>query len=143
MTDRLLTADITTWRVLVVDDEPDNLELVSDFLTFSGATVYRAVDGLQALAVYESLHPNLVLMDLSMPEMDGWEAHRKLRTLPGGDTVPVVALTALAMPTDAQRVQQEGFDAYITKPFKIMGLRNTLVACVQRHLAAQNSSSVL
>lgn len=138
MTKPLIAEDMTTWRVLVVDDEPDNLELVSDFLMFSGATVYRAVDGLQALAVFESLHPNLVLMDLSMPEMDGWEAHRRVRKLPGGDTVPVVALTALAMPTDAQRVQDEGFDAYITKPFKIAGLRNALVSCVQRYLAAQN-----
>jgi two-component system, cell cycle response regulator DivK len=130
-----LSEDFSTWRVLVVDDEPDNLELVGDFLSFSGATVLRADNGQQALELFQAEQPNIVLLDLAMPDMDGWEVHRRLRAQLDGHPVPVVALTALAMPGDAKRVQDEGFDAYITKPFRISGLRNALIACVQRHLA--------
>lgn len=133
-----LTEDMTTWRVLVVDDEPDNLELVGDFLQFSGATVYRASTGPEAITLFSEYQPNMVLLDLAMPDMTGWEVHRQLRAMPEGQKVPIVALTALAMCADAQRVKDEGFDAYVTKPFRIAGLRRALTVCVQQHIAGEH-----
>ncbi len=126
-----ITKDTTTWRVLVVDDEPDNLKLVADLLEFIGATVAQASSSQQTLDLAASFKPNLILLDLAMPGVDGWETHRRLRARPELDSVPIIALTALAMQADADRVRAEGFDAYITKPFRVKSLIDQLLACVQ------------
>jgi len=126
-----LTADTSTWNVLVVDDEPDNLNLVADLLEFSGAKVLRAENGRQALTLFEHHQPNIVLLDLAMPDLDGWAVQQQLRARSDAACVPIIALTALAMPGDAERVRTAGFDGYITKPFRVKTLLDTLNACVK------------
>jgi two-component system cell cycle response regulator DivK len=127
-----LTTDITTWRVLIVDDEPDNLNLASDFLELSGAQTIKAVDGQAGLDLVDSFRPNLILLDLDMPIMDGWEMHHQLRLRPDLKTVPIIALTALAMPTDSDRVYAAGFDGYITKPFRVKYLLESINTCIEK-----------
>jgi len=117
-----ISAELATWRVLVVDDEPDNLRLVADVLEFSGATVIQVSDARRGLAVVDEFHPTLILLDLSMPDMDGWELHRLLRSRPDTHDLPIIALTALAMPGDAERVKAAGFTGYISKPFRVRAL---------------------
>jgi len=128
--------DITTWRVLIVDDEPDNLLLASELLEFSGATVARTRTGRDLLDMIDDFRPNLILLDLAMPGMDGWEVHQRLRERPDLNDVPVVALTALAMPEDADRVKAAGFNGYVTKPFRISSLLDNLIQCVKTFVPA-------
>jgi two-component system cell cycle response regulator DivK len=122
---------LTGWRVLAVDDEPDNLKLIADVLEFKGAVVRQAQNGQQGLDMVETFEPTLILLDLAMPGVDGWEVHRQLRRRTDMNHVPIIALTALAMPQDAQRVLAAGFDGYITKPFRFNELLGDLVAIVQ------------
>jgi CheY-like chemotaxis protein len=119
-----------TWRVLVIDDEPDNLNLAADLLEFGGAQVAQATGGRQGLALIDEFHPNLILLDLAMPDLDGWEMHRILRSRPDTRDLLIVALTALAMPYDGDRVRAEGFAGYITKPFRVMALITELQALI-------------
>ncbi|NDJ77933.1 MAG: response regulator, partial [Chloroflexi bacterium] len=83
-----LTQDIGTWRVLIVDDELDNLNLAGDFLQFSGATVFRANSGKVGLEQFELHQPNIVLLDIAMPDMDGYEVRQRLREKPNSSQVP-------------------------------------------------------
>src|SRR4051794_12117862 len=122
----LITRETATWRGLVIDDEPDNLKLAGDLLEFLGATVERAKNGELALEMADTFEPNLILLDLSMPGLDGWELHRRWRARAEFDLVPIVALTALAMPTDVEKIRAEGFDAYIPKPFRITAMIDEL-----------------
>lgn len=133
-----LDADFSNWRVLVIDDEPDNLHLASEVLTFCGAIVEQASAGRQALDIVDEFGPSLILLDLAMPDIDGWEIHRRLRARPEFNQVPIIALTALAMPQDAEKVKQAGFDGYITKPFFVKTLLKDIVACVAAFQQEEN-----
>ena len=126
-----LTPDPTTWRVLIVDDEPDNLSLASDFLEFTGAATAKAGGADEGLEQVDLFKPNLILLDLDMPFVDGWDMHRQLRAMPNLHSVPIVAVTALAMPDDADKVYTAGFDGYITKPFRVRELLDALSACIE------------
>lgn len=103
-------------NILVVDDNPINLKLAADLLTFEGHSVITAVDARDALAVLDSRMPDLILMDLAMPGMDGLTLTRHLKAQPRFQAIPVVALTASAMKGDDLRVREAGCDGYITKP---------------------------
>lgn len=115
-------SDFSTWRVLAIDDEPDNLNLLGDLLEFKGSVVTRAVNADQGFREIEKEKPTVILLDLSMPGMDGWEMHRRLRQRPELADVPIIAITALAMHSDVERARGEGFDGFITKPFRIQSL---------------------
>jgi CheY-like chemotaxis protein len=117
--DKTISQDMKTWVVVLVDDEPDNLSVASMLLTFQGATVHTAIDGVNALQVLESVLPTFMLLDLSMPEMNGWELFAKLREDSKYSQVPIIALTAHAMSGERQKVLEAGFDGYIAKPFRI------------------------
>jgi CheY-like chemotaxis protein len=111
------------WKVLIVDDQVDNLGVAEATLIFSGATVLTAGNGLQGMQIIEQQSDiRLILLDLSMPEMDGWEMFKKLRQNPATATIPVIALTAHAMDGDYERVMQAGFNGYIPKPFSVATL---------------------
>jgi len=129
--------DVAQWRILVVDDEPDNLTLVFTALTFSGTTVATAEQGARALELVEEFKPNIVLLDLAMPGMDGWEVQQKLRARPDLKYMPIIALTALAMPEDAERVRLAGFDGYITKPFRVGSLLRDVNKCIETFVGKQ------
>ena len=132
--------DYSDWRVLVVDDEPDNLDLISSLLEFKGATVEKAQNAERGLEALKSFEPTIILLDLAMPHIDGWELQKRLRGLPALDNVPIVALTALAMPGDAEKVMEAGFDGYVSKPFRIDGLLEELAECVARFANGKTNS---
>lgn len=111
--------DRPDWRILLVEDEPDNLEVIAETLEYLGFTVKTAQNGLEGMEVLKSYAPTLILLDLSMPKMDGWQMHRLLRDDPRMRGVPIVALTAHAMAGDKQRALEAGFDGYLTKPISI------------------------
>ncbi len=120
--------DPTTWRVLIVDDEPDNLEMVADTLAFFGVTVHVAANGQECLNCMSHFGPNMILMDLSMPVMDGWETRSRVRELDGYTRIPIIALTAHAMVGDRERALSAGFDGYLTKPISVPTLLKDLQA---------------
>lgn len=126
MTDR----KIDDWIVLIVDDEPDNLGVAQKVLTYGGADVHIARNGLEGLAVLEKITPTFILLDLSMPEMDGWEMFSRARANDSLAGVPIIALTAHAMTGDKERIEQAGFDGYIAKPFRINSFMEDIHRCL-------------
>jgi two-component system cell cycle response regulator DivK len=125
----LAMGEVSKWTVLVVDDEPDNLAIAQKVLTFGGARVYTAPNGVEGLKFLETITPTFVLLDLSMPEMDGWEMFRKLRSETSTQHIPVIALTAHAMAGDRERVMEAGFDGYIAKPFRLSTFMGEILRC--------------
>jgi two-component system, cell cycle response regulator DivK len=103
-------------RILVVEDNELNLKLVRDVLSFAGYDVLEARTGEQGVALASECCPDLVLMDLQLPGIDGTEALRQLRASPNTMAVPVVAVTAFAMSADREQAFRSGFDGYMTKP---------------------------
>jgi CheY-like chemotaxis protein len=104
------------WVVLVVDDEPDSLEVASRILTFYGATVHTAGDGREALALVPAARPNLIIADLSMPNLDGWGLAFELKQNRVTMDIPLIALTAHAIAGDRERAIAAGYHNYLTKP---------------------------
>ncbi|MDB5102867.1 MAG: two-component response regulator [Fibrobacteres bacterium] len=103
-------------RILVVDDNLANLKLASEMMECEGYLVDRAIDADAALAAIAAHAPDLILMDLALPGMDGLDLTRHLRSRPETCRIPVVALTAFAMKRDEERAMEAGCDAYIVKP---------------------------
>jgi len=104
--------------VMVVDDNLENRLLLHNLLNQIGVETIEALNGLEAVRVFQQLHPALILMDLRMPVMDGYTAARQIKALPDGANVPIAALTASALEIDHQRVLESGIEWYIPKPFK-------------------------
>jgi len=113
-------------EVLVVDDSEDTTEMVRHLLEIGGASVHVATSGFDALRLAHETQFDVVLSDISMPEMDGFEFLSKLRALPGKQGIPAVALTGFGRPEDVQRASDEGFYAHLTKPFDIQTLATLL-----------------
>ena len=107
--------------ILVVEDNALNLKLVRDVLQYAGYRVVGATTGEEGVRLAAEVHPDLVLMDLQLPGIDGSEALRLLRES-GAPPMPVVAVTAFAMTEDRLRVRRDGFDDYIEKPLRIRAL---------------------
>ncbi|PYR32819.1 MAG: response regulator [Acidobacteria bacterium] len=103
-------------RVLVVDDYPDAREMYSEYLEFSGFDVIQAVNGIEALQRAVDAAPDIILMDLSLPVMDGWEATRRLKEDARTNRIPVVALTGHALEGISEGAAKAGCDAFVTKP---------------------------
>ncbi len=123
-----------TWRVLVIEDERDNLDLVMTYLEYRGATVEGAFNGQIGLGMIDTFKPNLILLDLSMPVLDGWQLQRILRARPSLATVPIIAVTALVMPSDIERIRSANFDGYIAKPYRLADLLPQIAACIEQFL---------
>jgi CheY-like chemotaxis protein len=121
------------WTVLVVDDEPDNIGVVEKLLEFYGATVHIAYHGEEGLRVLKEVTPTFVLLDLSMPTMDGWEMLAAVKADPTKRQIPVIALTAHAMPEDVERVKAAGFDGYIPKPIRLATFLLEIQTCLDAH----------
>jgi two-component system cell cycle response regulator DivK len=103
-------------RVLLVDDYPDAREMYSEYLEFSGFDVVEAGNGMEALQRAVDTTPDIILMDLSLPVMDGWEATRRLKADQRTKAIPVVALTGHALAGISEGAKQAGCDAFVTKP---------------------------
>lgn len=115
-----------TWRVLVVEDHPLNLELVTELLREEGCEVLAATSAEAGLRLAEAEQPDLIFMDFQLPGMPGDEATRRLKANPATATIPIVALTALAMRGDDLKAREAGCDAYLAKPVHPPTLRETL-----------------
>jgi two-component system cell cycle response regulator DivK len=109
-------------RILVVEDNPKNLKLVRDVLQYWGYQVLMATSGEEGVELAAQELPDLILMDLQLPGIDGHEALRRLRQEPATRAVPVVAVTAFAMQDDRDRAALAGFDGYLEKPLSIRDL---------------------
>jgi CheY-like chemotaxis protein len=103
-------------RVLLVDDYPDAREMYSEYLQFSGFDVVEATNGMEALQSALDESPDIILMDLSLPVMDGWEATRRLKADERTASIPVVALTGHALAGISDGAKRAGCDAFVTKP---------------------------
>ena len=114
--------------VLVVEDYPDAREMYVEYLKFSGFRVAEARNGVEALDRAFELHPDIFLMDLALPRMDGWEATRRLKTDVRTQAIPVVALTGHALAGHVEGAREAGCDVFVTKPC----LPGTLVDEIRR-----------
>jgi two-component system cell cycle response regulator DivK len=115
-------------RILVVEDNPLNLKLIRDVLEFQGFDVLTAQSGEDGVGLASSESPDLVLMDLQLPGIGGYEALLLIRSDPRCRAIPVVAVTAFAMKDDIERAHEAGFDGYIAKPISVRALPGQLAA---------------
>ena len=119
-------------RVLLVEDNEMNRDMLSRRLTRKGFEVLLAVDGQQALEMTSQATPDLILMDMSLPVLDGWEATRRLKADPALQAIPVIGLTAHAMDGDREKCLQAGCDDYDTKPVDLIRLLQKMTDQLQR-----------
>ena len=115
-------------RILLVEDNKDNFELVRYLLESAGYEVLAAEDGIQGLEVARQETPDMILMDLSLPEMDGWTAASQLKADPKTAAIPLYAITAHTLPGDRRRALDTGFDGYIPKPIDFKNFASTIHA---------------
>lgn len=113
-------------RILVVEDNQDNMTLISDILVSLKYVVLQAADGEQGVAMAAAEHPDLILMDLSLPRLDGWSATRRIKGDPALQHIPIIALTAHAMIGDRERALAAGCDDYVSKPINLRELASKL-----------------
>lgn len=119
-------------KILYVEDNEDNIYVVKNRLTRAGFAVLIATDGAQGVAIAAAEQPHLILMDLSLPVLDGWEATRQLKAGPETRHIPVVALTAHAMAGDREKALQAGCDDFDTKPVEISRLLEKIRALLPK-----------
>jgi two-component system cell cycle response regulator DivK len=117
-------------RILVVEDNMDTYELMRFILERDGYETFLAMNGRDGLSAARKQKPDLILMDMSMPEMNGWEATRRIKKDPKTGSIPLIAVTAHALPGDRQRALDAGCNEYITKPMDL----SELVEAVNRTL---------
>lgn len=118
-------------KILLVEDNEMNRDMLSRRLTRKGFEVLIAIDGREAIDLARSELPNLILMDMSLPVIDGWEATRRLKADQTTGGIPIIALTAHAMSGDREKCQEAGCDDYDTKPIELQ----RLLEIMQKHLA--------
>ena len=115
-------------RILVVEDNMDNYELVRFILERAGYDVFLAVNGRDGVAAARLQKPDLILMDLTMPEMDGWLAAQKLKADDATKSIPLYALTAHTLPSERKRAIEAGCDGYVSKPIHMDGFLKIIEA---------------
>jgi two-component system cell cycle response regulator DivK len=120
---------VTGAQVLIVEDNEKNMKLFRDVLAATGFRTLEATTGREAIDLAFEHAPELVLMDIQLPDLDGVQALRRLRASPRTATIPVLALTAQAMRGDRERFLAEGFDGYVSKPVNV----RELIAVVREH----------
>ncbi len=119
-------------KILIVEDNEKNMKLVRDVLQFKGYTTLEAETGMDGVSQAIEHRPDLILMDIQLPDIDGIEALRLIRQNRALDTVPVLAVSASVMPDDRQKIVTSGFDAFISKPINI----KQFIETVQRFVAS-------
>lgn len=118
--------DLSTWDVLIVDDEPDNRGILEFVLQSYNASVRTADSAESCLELMAEKVPTLLLADIQMPTVSGFELLIRIREREDWRKIPVIAITAYAMPGDQERILAAGFDGYIAKPLSVMELADTL-----------------
>ena len=122
-------------KLLLVEDNEMNRDMLSRRLERKGYQVVMAVDGGQGVALAQSEKPDLILMDMSLPVLDGWAATKQLKSNPETARIPIIALTAHAMQGDEEKARAAGCDDYDTKPIELP----RLLGKIESHLATQKS----
>jgi CheY-like chemotaxis protein len=118
-------------KVLLVEDNEMNRDMLSRRLERRGYQMLLAVDGQQGVAMAQQERPDLILMDMSLPVIDGWDATRQLKAAPETKGIPIIALTAHAMASDEQRAREAGCDDFDTKPIELSRLLEKMQRFVQ------------
>lgn len=103
--------------ILVIEDQEDNRRIMRDLLTNAGYEIMEAVNGADGVAAAEFNHPDLILMDIQLPDFDGYEATRRIKANPDLRPIPVIAVTSYALSGDDVKAFEAGCDAYVSKPF--------------------------
>ena len=119
-------------KILCVEDNDDNVYVLKSRLARAGFSVLVAQDGAQAVTMAAAEQPDLILMDLSLPVLDGWEATRRIKAAPETRHIPVIALTAHAMAGDREKAMAAGCDDFDTKPVEMPRLLGKIQALVKR-----------
>ena len=122
----------TNATILYVEDNLDNRTLVRRILTAEGYTLLEAANATQALEILKTTHPDLILMDINMPDMDGYSLTAKIKETPRFETTPIIALTANVMRGDRERSLEAGCDGYIQKPIDIDKLSDQIEHFLRR-----------
>ena len=132
-----MTISTSSATVLLADDNIMTLEIFCDYLETKGYQVISALDGLQAVKKAAETHPDIILMDIQMPNIDGLEATRQIRKHAGISTIPIIALTALAMPGDREQCLKAGVNEYLSKPVNL----TQLIEVIERHLLSKKKNT--
>ena len=119
--------------ILVVEDNIDNYELVRFILERAGYDVFLAMNGRDGIAAARLQKPDLILLDMGMPEMDGWLAAEKLKADDATKSIPLYALTAYTLPSERKRALEAGCDGYVSKPIHMSAFLNTIEEAVGKH----------
>jgi len=117
-------------RILVVEDQEDNRRIVRDLLTSVGFEIMEAMTGEEAVTLAETYVPDLILMDIQLPGLDGYEASRRIKANPLLRQIPIIAVTSFALSGDDVKAYEAGCDGYVSKPYS----PRALLAEVQTHL---------
>ena len=119
-------------KILIVEDNDMNLDMLSRRLARKGFDIVSARDGRAGVESAESEKPDIILMDMSLPVMDGWEATRTLKAQQKTADIPVIALTAHAMESDRDKAMEAGCDDFYTKPIELPGLLDKIAKLLER-----------
>lgn len=119
-------------KILLVEDNEMNSDMLSRRLQRKGHQVIIAVDGVQGVELAQAQNPDLILMDMSLPVMDGWQATQKLKATPETHSIPIIALTAHAMAGDREKCLEVGCDDYDTKPVDFSRLLGKIQALLEK-----------
>jgi two-component system, cell cycle response regulator DivK len=106
-----------TQRILIVEDTEDNRKIIRDLLTAAGYELVEALDGAEGVVLAQRERPDLVLMDIQLPIIDGYEATRRIRAIPELAKLPILAVTSYALSGDEAKARAAGCDGYVAKPF--------------------------
>ena len=104
-------------RILVVEDQEDNRQILRDLLANAGYEMIEAEDGEQAVAAANEHRPDLILMDIQLPELDGYEATRRIKANPALNAIPIIVVTSYALSGDEEKARAAGCDGYVAKPY--------------------------
>ncbi|MCC6147395.1 MAG: response regulator [Anaerolineaceae bacterium] len=127
---------MTKYHILIIEDNLDNLELVRFLLEKASFVVSEALDGRHGLELARRDKPDLILLDLTIPEIDGWTLAQKLKADPLTETIPIVALTAHTLPSDRKRALDAGCNGYLSKPLDI----STFIPQISAFIVASNKT---
>jgi two-component system, cell cycle response regulator DivK len=124
-----------TKRILIIEDQEDNRAIMRDLLTGAGFELIEAADGEEGVKLAQSERPDLILMDIQLPIVDGYEATRRIKAVPELKSIPIIAVTSYALSGDEAKTREAGCDGYVAKPFS----PRQLLAKVREFLPGEDS----
>src|ERR1700690_245858 len=125
-----------TKRILVIEDQADNLQILRDLLTNEGYQIIEAKDGVTGVKAAAAEHPDLILMDIQLPVLDGYEATRRIKADPALRAIPIIVVTSYSLSGDEDKARAAGCDAYLTKPY----IPKLLLAKIREYLEKRGHS---